>query len=939
MKRYACSFLTLLLLLPACGVDEPFEPEAGPLAFRASVAPVPATRSEAVSLGTSPSGEVEAFLRPMGPVFTDESATRGAPVTSMYDRFSFLSDEGLRGTAVRSGDLFRVGGIQYYSLPKDEGNRFFCWGPADAPGLTEAEGKLRYSAPSDVSQQPDLVIAVSPAMARLDKGPTPLEFTHALAGLQVSAGTVFPGCTVNSLVLHGVVTEGTYDLKEGRWTLGNAADRFVLLPQRTPASAGSALADGDWTAMLVPQTLSGDARLTVSLTLEGRQFDYSVPLEGLELRAGCILTVGIGCRSMYLFEGTAAGAFSVFYYKGVASGTAFYQICNVPVEEDGSFSVLVPALTGALHSYSFARNDRLRTVTRLPDILLSRQSYQRMFAGCTGLVGVYCDIPHGNVTNWAFAFYNCASLTDLPEEIETGGGTDFNSMFYGCRKLKKAPRMDTSAGVDFRAMFQGCAALQELPDYRLGSGTNFSSMFQGCKALTEIPAYQMPRGTNFSGFCRDCSALTAVPGLGTAAGTNFSYAFSGCTVLRDVALIDTGRGTNFTSMFQNCKALTTIPLLDTSRGTTFREMFQGCTRLTGLPLLDTSKGTTFYLTFGGCTALTACPELDTSSATNLLGMFQNCTALRETRPYQTSRVTNFSKMFQGCTSLARVDLFDTSAGTAFDHMFSGCSAMPEIPSFTFASASTNTHMFEYCKTVRAVPDWDWSRMTSCAHMFEGCSALQEITAPVNTSACTNFTNMFWGCTALRRVASIDVGSMLTGTLLFGRCSALEAAPDLVAPSAVTVTEIFDGCTSLATVGKVSFPKAGNWHAVFRNCTSLRTVLEADFSAVANLYECFSCAYWAGALTSLQAIPAHAVTDASNVLSGQTKLKDFGGFPGISVSFDLSDCTSLSHDSLLNILEGLAEVSQARTLTLGETLRARLTEEELRTAADKGWTVL
>lgn len=939
MKRYVYPLLTLLLVLPACGVDEPFEPEDGPLAFRASVAPVPATRSDAVSLGTTPSGEVEAFLRPMGPVFTDDSlSTRGAPVTSMYDRFSFLSDEGLRGNAVRSGDRFLVGGLQYYALPKDEGNRFFCWGPSDAPGVSETEGKLHYSAPADVSRQPDLVVAVSPGMARLDKGPTPLEFTHALAGLQVSAGTVFPGCTVNSLVLHGVVTEGTYDLQEGGWALGTAKEDFVLLPQGAPASAGSAISSGDWTAMLVPQTFSPDANLTISLTYEGRKFDYAVPLEGLELRAGCILTVGIGCRSLYLFEGTAAGAFSVFYYKGVASGTAFYKICDVPVEEDGTFSVLVPALTGALHSYSFARNDRLLTVTRLPDILLSRQSYQRMFSGCSALVGVYCDIPHGNVTNWAFAFYNCASLTDLPEEIDTGGGTDFNSMFYGCKKLKKAPVMDTSAGVDFRSMFQGCAALKELPEYRLGNGTNFSSMFQGCKALTEIPAYSMPRGTHFTAFCRDCSSLTAVPELVTSAGTIFSYAFCGCTALREVALIDTGRGTNFTSMFQNCKSLTTIPLLNTSRGTAFREMFQGCSLLTGIPLLDTSKGTTFYLTFGGCTALTACPELDTSSATNLYGMFQNCTSLRETWPYSTSRTTNFAKMFQGCTSLVRVDLFDTSSGTAFDNMFTDCRALPAVPAFSFVKNSTNTYMFTSCKSLTAIPDWDWSHMTSCAHMFEGCTALQEIGTRVNTSACTNFISMFLGCTALRSVASIDVGSMTSGTTMFAKCSALEEAPDLDAPSAASITEMFDGCTRLSTVGRIAFPRAGDWHAFFRNCTSLRALQDADLSGVTNLNECFSC-YFGGALTSLQAIPAQAVTDASNVLSGQTKLKDFGGFPGIAVSFSVSDCTALSRASLLNVLEGLAEVSQACTLTLGETLRAKLTEEEIRTATDKGWTVL
>ena len=941
MKRYTY-FLMSLLVLPACRVDEPFEPEADPLAFEVSIAPVPATRSDAVNLLTLPAGEVEAFLRPMGPVFAEDGPlTRGAPVTTMYDRFSFLSDEGVRGTAVRSGDLFQVGGLQYYALPKDDGNRFWCWGPSDVPGLTETDGKLHYSAPADVSQQPDLVVAVSPGMARLDKGPTPLTFHHALAGLQVSAGTVFPGCTVNSLTLHGAIIDGTYDLKTGEWTPGTAVSDFELVPGRRSASAESALADGEWTAMLVPQTFPQEASLSLNFTYGGRIFEYSVPLEGLSLRAGCILTIGIGCRSLYLFEGTASGDFSVYYYKGVASGTTIYQICDVPVAEDGTFSVLVPALSTSsrLQSYSFARNARLLTVTRLPDILLTRESYQRMFQNCSGLKGIYCEIPHGKVTNWSWAFYGCSSLTDLPDEIHTEGGTNFSSMFCGCSKLRKAPWMDTSAGTDFHSLFSGCSSLTQLQDYDFSKGTNFSSLFNGCKALREIPAYSMPRGTHFSGICKGCTSLTSSPLFGTSAGTHFDAAFSGCTALTDVAPIDTGKGTDFQEMFAGCTSLTTIPLLDTSRGTTFRQMFQNCRKLTGLPLLDTSRGTTFYMMFLGCTALSAAPELDTSAATNLHAMFQDCTALTETWPYTTSRATNFSNMFSGCKRLTRVDAFDTAAGTAFDYMFEGCSSLPEVPAFAFTKSSTHNHMFDGCTSLTAIPDWDWSHMTSCYYMFQGCTALQEITAPVNTSSCTSFVNMFYGCTSLRKVASLDVSAMVSGTLLFGNCSSLTEAPVLEGPSATAVSQMFDGCTRLASVRRISFPKGGSWYAFFRNCYALKTLPDVDFTGATSLTECFGCGYSRGSLTSLPAISAASLNAAENVLTGQTRLTDFGGFTGIRISFNLSDCTALSRASLLNVLEGMDTVSEVRTLTLGETLRAKLTDEDLQMAVDKGWTVL
>ena len=946
MKRI--TLLSILLALCSCVAESPFESPGGNLTFEVSLSPVPATRSDdgttlRVSIPDGGPEEVEAFLRPMpasGTFPDDTLPTRGAPVESMYGSFSFLSDEGLQGTAVAGEDgRFRVGGIQYHSLPKDNGNKFWCWAPSQGDGVSRDGYLLHYRTPSDITRQPDLVVAVTPEMGRLDKGPTPLAFQHALAGLQVRAGTVFPGCTVNSLTLKGVVSEGTYSLRDGVWTPGQTVSDYALLPgSKTGVTPGTGLSEDEWTAMLVPQTLPDDAAISLSLTCNSRQFDFTVPLGGLTLEAGRILTLGIGCRSLFLFEGTASGDFSVWYFKGVASGTAFYKICDVPVSEDGSFSVLVPELTSQIHSYSFGRSAQLLTVTRLPGILASRQYYYRMFQGCTGLKGIYCEIPHGRATSWKCAFYNCSSLTDLPETIHTENVTEFDSMFDNCRKLTTAPIMDTSSGTNFQSMFSGCSSLTALPEYDLGKGVQFSSMFQGCKALTDLPAYQMPRGTNFSGFCKSCTSLRAVPLLGTSAGTNFGGAFSGCTALTDVALIDTGKGTNFQEMFSGCTSLRTIPLLNTSRGTVFRSMFQGCSRLEGIPLLDTSHGTNFYTMFNGCSSLTACPELDTSSGTNFYSMFSQCTGITETWPYDTSKGTNFESMFQGCGNLTRVDALDVSSGTAFGHMFNGCRSLPAVPAFAFTQSSTNPYMFANCKALSAIPDWDWSHMTNCAHMFDGCSALLEITSAINTSSCTNFTDMFLNCTALRRVAALDVQSMLSGSSLFSGCESLVESPELSAPSATAVSQMFDGCRRLSQVRSISFPKGENWYAFFRECRSLETLQNVDCPGVTNLSECFECLYGKGSLTSLQAIPADHAISADNVLSGQFRLVDFGGFTGIGISFDISECTALSKASLLAVLNGLAEVTESRTVTLGAGNLAKLTEEELQIAVDKGWTV-
>lgn len=58
-------------------------------------------------------------------------------------------------------------------------------------------------------------------------------------------------------------------------------------------------------------------------------------------------------------------------------------------------------------------------------------------------------------------------------------------------------------------------------------------------------------------------------------------------------------------------------------------------------------------------------------------------------------------------------------------------------------------------------------------------------------------------------------------------------------------------------------------------------------------------------------------------------------------FDVSPCTKLTHDSLLSIINALKDYSgttTAKTVTLGATNLAKLTDAEKATATEKGWTL-
>jgi hypothetical protein len=65
--------------------------------------------------------------------------------------------------------------------------------------------------------------------------------------------------------------------------------------------------------------------------------------------------------------------------------------------------------------------------------------------------------------------------------------------------------------------------------------------------------------------------------------------------------------------------------------------------------------------------------------------------------------------------------------------------------------------------------------------------------------------------------------------------------------------------------------------------------------------------------------------------------------------NLSTCTALTHDSLINVINGLYDLNltydvanggtlYTQTLNLGSTNKAKLTAEEIAIATAKGWTV-
>lgn len=77
----------------------------------------------------------------------------------------------------------------------------------------------------------------------------------------------------------------------------------------------------------------------------------------------------------------------------------------------------------------------------------------------------------------------------------------------------------------------------------------------------------------------------------------------------------------------------------------------------------------------------------------------------------------------------------------------------------------------------------------------------------------------------------------------------------------------------------------------------------------------------------------------NPFNGCTSLIEVRFTPeSIKQNLAFTQSSQLSDESIQSILDGLANVSTTRTLSLNSEVYAKLTEEQKQSATDKGWTI-
>ena len=226
----------------------------------------------------------------------NESSTVGSfGVSAVY------SKDGVNSSLFQNEEATQNGSYWFTSSnatwPLDGSVSFYAYAPNKDTSLS-LQGSddfvknktIRYTANTDFSKQPDLIVAKSESNAFTSSTANKavgLSFSHALTAITFSiSADMIPG-TVKSIKVGGVYGQGDYDLSKGKWiSWVNPSSTYDIKQLNVSVKAGESkpLTGKTSALMMIPQKLGPDANVsmvfydgkkdkTVSFSLNGTSWD------------------------------------------------------------------------------------------------------------------------------------------------------------------------------------------------------------------------------------------------------------------------------------------------------------------------------------------------------------------------------------------------------------------------------------------------------------------------------------------------------------------------------------------------------------------------------------------------------------------------------------------------------------------------------------------
>lgn len=316
------------------------------------------------------------------------------------------------------------------------------------------------------------------------------------------------------------------------------------------------------------------------------------------------------------------------------------------------------------------------------------------------------------------------------------------------------------------------------------------------------------------------------------------------------------------------------------------------------------------------------------------GSFASRIKTLDANDFSVAGVANLSQCFSplaNLTAFLNLNTIDTQSATDMTGMFKGCSSVAslDLSSFNTKNVKWMDKMFEECRSLTSLDlsSFNTENVVSMLNMFAGCTALTSIDlSSFNTQNVTNMFDMFKNCAML---TTLDLSNFNTEGL-----------------SGFGMGTMFHGCLALTELDLSSFNTSNidNMGGLFSDCASLVSlnVSSFDTSKVTNMLNMFGgCASLVS--LNLSNFDVSKVDSMAFMFSGCARLSTLtlgAGWASNAMvsSFDLSDCSALTHDSIIDVLNKLAVRDNNPTLALHADTLGLLSDEEKAIATNKGWTI-
>ena len=218
---------------------------------------------------------------------------------------------------------------------------------------------------------------------------------------------------------------------------------------------------------------------------------------------------------------------------------------------------------------------------------------------------------------------------------------------------------------------------------------------------------------------------------------------------------------------------------------------------------------------------------------------------------------------------------------------------------------------------------------STATSFEGCWQYDD------TANVTDMDSMFYNSKNITTVPIFDTSKVTNMHSMLSSCSKLTTVPLFDTSKVTNMYSTFSFCFYLTTVPLFDTSNVTNMEKMFKNCSRLTTVQLFNTSKVTNMREMFQ---YCGEISIIPQLNVANVVNMIDIFNNCYSIKEIHMI-NINANLDIHASTKFTREALLEIIGNLkAQTSGTKTLTMGSTNLAKLTDDDKAIATNKGWTL-